>query len=271
VKAQQRPGRLEGVAVAEFEAAPHRLLGERHGLGRVLQHRLRDLERGRKRLRGRLHQLVDQPQLPGARGGQAEVAALQRHAQRGAQGQALGEAHVLERAHHADVDVGVHELRVAAGHHDVGVHHEVEPPADTEPLDGADHRLPHAVLLRRPVHRLGQRSIAENRIGLFSFRFGHVEAGAEVPLTSRGDDGDANVGVVAHLTPDGAHEGLHVRRQRISAIGTIQPDDGDAIIAPLVADPVQRARQVDGGCAHALSSMPRPASNALRALASPGG
>ena len=49
----------------------------------------------------------------------------------------LGEPDVLDRAHHADVHVGVEERRVLGGDDDVGVDDEVQPGPGDHAVHGA--------------------------------------------------------------------------------------------------------------------------------------
>src|SRR6185295_10430000 len=60
VQAQQAPRLLERAGITLLEAAPDRLLRERHRLRRVAEQLLGDRERGGQRVGGRGDQLVDE-------------------------------------------------------------------------------------------------------------------------------------------------------------------------------------------------------------------
>ena len=76
------------------------------------------------------------------------VPALQRQPQRGAERQPLREPDVFDRAHHADVHVGVDDLDGVRRDDDVAVDHEVQACARDRSVQRADDGLPDPVLAR---------------------------------------------------------------------------------------------------------------------------
>src|SRR5581483_7573722 len=105
----------------------------------------------------------------------------QGHAQHRAERQPVGEADVLDGADHAHRGVGVHDLDVVGGDHDVGVGDEVEAAAGDQPVEGADHRLPDAVGQRRPGDGLAGQAVPRGGTAGVG-DLGDVGAGAEVAL-----------------------------------------------------------------------------------------
>jgi len=82
----------------------------------------------------------------------------------------------------------------------------------------------------------GELPIVEDLVGIFALCLRHVEAGAEVPLARGRHDGDAQRFVVAHVLPDRTNDQLHLRRERVAALGAVESDDRDAVAAAFVAN-----------------------------------
>ena len=70
------------------------------------------------------------------------------------------------------------------------------------------------------------------------------------------DDGDANVVVLANVRPNGSHDGVHIRGERVAAVGTVECDGRDVVRA-LVDHSVEGFIQIDlmvvGDFGHAVS------------------
>ena len=120
----------------------------------------------------------------------------------------------------AGIDFRQREGRVIGGDDDVGRDHDLEAAAEGEAVDRGDHRLVEAGQF------LQAAEAADAIVGIGRLAVGgrlEIPARAEEFLARAGEDGDAQVRIVAELRESLAHDAA---RRRVDGIG-LGPVDGD--------------------------------------------
>ncbi len=189
------------------------------------------------------HDLVDHAELVGPLGWQRNDLPQSVMPQRRSERQALGEADVLDRAHHADVHMGVEEDGVSAA---------TTMSASTTKWNPAPATMPFtAVTVGFHTRFWRGDQWTSSLSGPLPARTPPRDATAprSAPVQKwrspvAGDDRAADPRVVADLGPDRLDRLDHAPVQRVAPFRAVDPDVGD-VVALLVDEPLDRSGQVD--------------------------